>query len=42
MDEINKKEGEWTSLQNMDFSNEFDEYISYLQKKRWEIDDLIK
>lgn len=41
MDEINKKEEEWISLQDMDFSNEFDKYIRDLEDRRKRVDDLI-
>ena len=40
MDELNVK-NEWTSLQDMQFSNEFDKYVYYLEQKRIEIDNLI-
>lgn len=40
MDELNI-ENKWTSLQDMQFSNEFDKYVYYLEQKRREIDDLI-
>lgn len=40
MDEINLGE-QWTSLQDMNFSNEFDGYIRDLEERRRKIEGLI-
>lgn len=40
MDELNVK-NEWTSLQDMGFSNEFDKYIRDLEDRRNRIADLL-